>query len=41
MLRQTINPQTGTVNDSQLMAGLMIGAEDEMRDLRDDLVRLM
>lgn len=41
LLRQTINPQTGTLTDSKVMAGLMIGAEDEMRSLREDLVRIM
>lgn len=41
MLKQLINPQTGTVRDPQMMASLAISAEDEMRDLRDDLVRLM
>lgn len=41
MLKQLINPQTGTVSDSQVMAGLMVTSQDEMNDLRDDLVRLM
>lgn len=41
MLRQTINPETGTLNDSRLMAQLMVTAEDEMKNLREDLVRLM
>jgi hypothetical protein len=41
MLKQMINPQTGTVTDTGVMAGLVVTAEDEMRDLRDDLVRLL
>lgn len=41
LLKQMINPQTGTVTDPGVMASLMVTAEDEMRDLRDDLVRLL
>lgn len=41
MLKQLINPQYGLVTDTAVMASLMIGTEDEIRDLRDDLVRLL
>lgn len=41
MLKQLINPQTGTTSDSQVMCGLAIGVEDEISSLREDLVRLM
>lgn len=41
MLRQLVNPEKGVIGDTQVAAGLFIGAEDEMRDLRDDITRLL
>lgn len=41
MLKQMINPQTGTVTDKQVMAGLVVSSEDEMIDLRNDLMRFL
>jgi hypothetical protein len=41
MLKQMINPQTGAVTDSQVMAGLANSIEYEIIDLRDDLIRFL
>lgn len=41
LLKQYINPQAGVVNDMQVVAGLMNGTEDEMNDLRADIVRFL
>jgi len=41
MLKQLINPEKGVISDTQVAAGLFIGTEDEMRDLRDDITRLL
>lgn len=41
MLKQLVNSNKGLLVDTQVASGLFIGAEDEMRDLRDDIVRLL
>ena len=41
MLKLMINPLTGTVTDTQVMSRLALAVDDEIVELRDDLVRLM
>ena len=41
LLRQHINPQIGVINNIQVVAGLMNGLEDEMVNLRANIVRFL
>jgi hypothetical protein len=41
MLKQYVNPEAGTVRDTQIVAGLFIGAEDCMKVINAQLVRFL
>lgn len=41
LLKQYINPVTGTINDPQVVIGLVNGVDEEITDLNIDVARLL